>query len=191
MTNPSTKAAHPPALDPATVGGDASPLTHRIDSARVPLLSTGHVGTAHAVVDRVDEPLVNQWTWSLHSDGYAFRRTESASGRSIVYMHRELLAPGRGLWVDHVDGDRLNNMRCNLRLATPSQNGANSASRPRRSGFRGVYPHKPTGRWLAQISIDGRVRHLGIFDLVEDAAMAYDHAARAQWGPFARTSGFA
>ncbi len=185
-----THATPPPKLDPATLGGDPSSLPHHVEAVHIPLLSSGRVVTAHAVVDRADEHLVSQWTWSLHSDGYAFRRTETSSGRSIVYMHRELLRPGRGLLVDHVDGDRLNNTRSNLRLATPSQNGAHSASRPRRSGFRGVYSHRPTGRWIAQMSIDGRVRHLGIYDGPEDAARAYDAAVRRQWGAFARTNGF-
>ena len=156
------------------------------EGIRIPLQTTsGHV-IGHTVVDPADEARVTPWTWSLHSDGYAFRRTQSSARRSIVYLHRYLLEPAATQLVDHINGDRLDNTRNNLRLATPSQNCANSANRPRRSGFRGVYPHKPTGRWLAQISIDGRVRHLGIFDTAEEAAVAYDHAARDQWGAFAR-----
>ena len=111
--------------------------------------------------------------------------------KTIAYLHREILPPPPGLLVDHINGDRLDNRRSNLRTATPSQNNANSRDRPRKSGFRGVYPHRPTGRWIAQVSVAGRPQHLGIFDDPRDAARAYDLAAREQWGPFARTNGFA
>ena len=130
-------------------------------------------------------------SWWLHPDGYAACDITTEAGRAIAYLHREVLAPPPGLLVDHVNGDRLDNRRINLRLATHSENAANSKDRPRRSGYRGVYPHKPTGRWIAQISIAGRVRHLGIYDDPVAAAQAYDQAARRQWGPFARTNGFA
>jgi len=74
------------------------------------------------------------------------------------------------------------------RPAPPSQNGANRAYRPRRGGYRGAYPHEPTGRWLAQTSRRGRVRRLSSFDRAAEAAKVYDRAAIVQWGPFAKTN---
>jgi hypothetical protein len=154
----------------------------------VPLLSAAGDVIAHATVDPGDLHKLSQHAWHLHSDGYAFRRVGSGPAKTLEYMHRLVLEAPAGSLVDHVDGNRLNNTRSNLRLATPSQNAANSRDRTRKSGFRGVYPHTQTGRWIAQISIGGRPKHLGIFDEPQAAARAYDVAARAKWGPFARTN---
>jgi hypothetical protein len=142
-------------------------------------------------IDAEDADRLRHRSWWLHPDGYAASDVTTFDGRSIAYLHREVVTAPPDRLVDHINGDRLDNRKANLRLATHSQNAANSRDRPRRSGYRGVYPHKPTGRWIAQISIGGHVRHLGIYDDPQHAAMAYDHAARAQWGPFARTNGFA
>ena len=110
--------------------------------------------------------------------------------KKTIYLHREIAGTPPEMLTDHINGDRLDNRRSNLRLANPSQNGANSADRQRQSSFRGVYLHKPTGRWVAQISEGGRPRHLGIFDTPEEAAAAYDLAATQKWGAYARTNLF-
>lgn len=90
--------------------------------------------------------------------------------------------------VDHADGDGLNNQRSNLRPASAGQNAAN---RPRRidstSGFKGVCANKSRGLpWRAQICAGYRKRHLGLFVTPEEAARAYDAAARDLFGAYAR-----
>ena len=145
----------------------------------------------HTRVDTTDATLLSQWTWRLSSDGYAVRSETRNGSKKTIYLHRVVIQAPPGTIVDHINGDRLDNRRANLRLVTPSQNNANGRDRPRRSGYRGVYPHRPTGRWIAQISVSGRVRHLGIFDDPLEAARAYDLAAHEQWGSFARHNGFA
>ncbi len=157
----------------------------------VPLISAAGDVIAHATVDPGDHHELSQHAWHLHSDGYAFRRVGSGPAKTLEYMHRLVLNAPAGSLVDHVDGNRLNNTRSNLRLATPSQNNANSRDRPRRSGYRCVYWHRQAERWVSQISVNGRLRHLGLFDDPEEAAKAYDLAARATWGSFARANGFA
>lgn len=160
-------------------------------TVQVPLKRRAGQIVAHALIDAVDAPLIHRWPWRLSNHGYA-ARSETADGKKrTIYLHREILGAEVGTIVDHINGDRLDNRRANLRSASASQNNANAKDRPRRSGYRGVYPHKPSGRWLAQISVDGHVCHLGLFEAVEDAARAYDVAARRHWGPFARTNGFA
>lgn len=108
--------------------------------------------------------------------------------KQTIYLHREIAGTPVGLITDHVNGDRLDNRRANLRIATPSQNGANSSGRQRKSPYRCVYQHKPSGRWIAQVSEGGKPQHLGIFDTPEEAAIAYDLAALTRWGQFARTN---
>jgi hypothetical protein len=74
-----------------------------------------------------------------------------------------------GYQVDHIDGNRANNKWSNLRLVTSAGNNKNRAMpRANTSGVVGV--HNQEGRWIAQISIDGRATYLGSFELKEEAA---------------------
>ena len=101
-------------------------------------------------------------------------------------MHRFLLglAMGDRRMVDHIDGDGLNNRRENLRVCTASQNAGNSVLPcDNRSGFKGVLPRRL--RWRAEIKIARRSIFLGSFDSPDEAAHAYDAAAREFYGDFA------
>lgn len=87
--------------------------------------------------------------------------------------------PGRKL-VDHINGDSLDNRLCNLRLVTGTQNMWNihDAQSLSKSRTRGAYQHKQTGNWIAEISINGKKRHLGVFKTQSEAAAAYQQAAK-------------
>lgn len=137
-------------------------------------------------VDLQDHAGVNCWTWRLSSHGYAVRSETRHGKKRTVYLHRELMFVPRGRVVDHVNGDRLDNRRANLRTVSVGQNNANSAKRPSRTGYRGVYPFGQSGRFVAQISVDGRLQSLGLHETPEAAALAYDAAARDVRGEFAR-----
>ena len=166
------------------------PTTSR-STVCLPLVRRNGQVVGHTLVDANDATLLGQWTWRLSSDGYAVRSETKNGAKRTIYLHRAVMQAPRGAIVDHVNGDRLDCRRANLRLVTPSQNNANSVDRPRHSGYRGVYPHRQAQKWVSQISINGRLRHLGLFDDPADAARAYDRAARSLHGQFARTNGFA
>lgn len=127
-------------------------------------------------------------------NGYATTRNAPGSITYWLSMHRLILSRMTGAQLpagiepDHIDGDRLNNRRSNLRPATRSLNQANR-KRPRNntSGYKGVSFNQ--GKWQATISKDGRYHCLGRFDSAEDAARAYDKAAIEMFGSFARTNG--
>ena len=95
--------------------------------------------------------------------------------------------PPTGFDVDHEDGDGLNNRWTNLRLATGTQNNANSRRRTdNTSGFKGVRYHAKSGRYQARITRNGRQRSLGLYPTPEEAHSAYTAAASELFGDFAR-----
>lgn len=133
-----------------------------------------------AIVDNEDYEMLAGYRWHVN-DGYA---VNAKLGR----MHRFLMAPPSGVMVDHLNGDKLDNRRSNLRVCSNSQNQAN------RQVFRGVSPFKgvvwqkrknDTGAWKAQIVVRGEVKYLGVFDTDVAAAAAYNDAATAHFGEFA------
>lgn len=137
-----------------------------------------------ALVDDEDFEELNQHKWSVDSQGYVQRRGKAGDPCGTVRMHRQLMGHPRGD-VDHVNLDRLDHRRCNLRLATRSQNMANGRRRANNtSGYIGV---KRYGRkWIAQIIKDYRGYHVGIYATPEEAAIARDKMAVKLFGEYAR-----
>ncbi len=102
-----------------------------------------------------------------------------------VYLHRFILDAPPGVMLDHADNDGLNNCRRNLRPCNHSQNGANSPNHKiGKSGYRGV-SYNPYGYWFARIRTKEKRITLGYFHTQEEAALAYDAAARIIHGEFA------
>lgn len=142
-------------------------------------LTRGYV----ARISDEDWPRVSARRWQAqvqpHSAKvYAFAVVRSAGRKLKVYLHRFIVDAPRGLLVDHADGDGLNCVRENLRLATITENNWNQRCYGA-SGLRGV--QQRGARWRARF---GDV-HLGTFDTAEQAALAYDTAALAEYGSFA------
>lgn len=143
-----------------------------------------------ALVDDEDFALVaslGRWTATPSNRTYYARRAYlDPATRSQKQLAMHTLITGWS-YVDHINGDGLDNQRSNLRESCHDLNMANKrVYRNNTSGFKGVSAKK--GRWVAQIGtgISGQRRHLGYFDTPEDAARAYDVAAAAQWGEHAR-----
>lgn len=134
------------------------------------------------LVDQADLPLVQDETWRHKRDG---RHIYVFNGHGLR-MHRVLLDAPDGMLVDHVNGNGLDNRRSNLRLCTQQENQRNRQhGLGVHSRFRGVTLHTKSGRWQAQIKVDGKSLYLGLFDDEREAARAYDAAAREHFGEFA------
>lgn len=140
-----------------------------------------------AMVDDEDYDWLNQWKWHF-AQGYASRNSGSVLGlRKAIRMHREILRTPKGMDTDHINGNTLDNRRKNLRICTRAQNNTNTRVRKdNTSGFRGVTWHTYTRKWEAQININGKHTHLGLFKTPEEAALAYDQEAKKHHGEFAR-----
>jgi len=144
-----------------------------------------------ALVDDEDyDRLMTMGSWFAHFNnvaGNGYWYAETRSGSDHVKMHRVILHAPDNKIVDHIDGNGLNNQKSNLRLATQSQNQANSKLREdNTSGLKGVsYKHR-ISKWAAKISYQGEESHLGYFEDKIKAAEAYDRAAKRLHGEYAR-----
>lgn len=143
-----------------------------------------------AKVSDIDHPHLNQWKWSLHRKGYAHRRGPGPCGPQTCYLLHRVVAQraGRNMarQIDHIDQDKLNCQRYNLRPATNSQNLANRGKqRNNTSGYKGVTWDKARSKWLAQIQVDGHQLFLGRFTNRRKAYTAYKAAAFHYFGSYA------
>lgn len=150
----------------------------------------GMLGTAEIVTNGGERILIdadlydelNRHTWYISLHGYAMTHI---LGRGVA-MHRVILGlrTGDKRVADHINHNRLDNRRENLRACTRDGNNRNIQGRRHRiSRYKGVSPNKK--RWMAQITFQRQVHHLGTFDTQEEAALAYNAAARRLHGEFA------
>ena len=144
----------------------------------------------YAMVDEEDYERLNQSRWHFDSGirrGYAARIETSTGERVRIHLHRLVINAPADKLVDHINGDKLDNRKANLRLCSHSENMKNYP-RPKtnKSGYVGVYWHKKNKRWCASIALNGKNKLVGCFLDKESAAFARDEAAKKHHGEFAR-----
>lgn len=150
----------------------------------------GHV----AQVDDADIPLLSSFTWSLLKVKhlcYAVHLKRVMVGTkastTAVLMHRLLTGAKNGTDVDHINGDGLDNRRCNLRVCSRAENLRNARVGQRNtSGYKGVSWQKDKRRWRAEITVNYKRIRLGEFKHLQDAVAARKEAERKHFGMFAR-----
>ena len=136
----------------------------------------------YAIVGPLDYTYLMQWKWyynKAHKGGYAVRIDRTNSQR-LIYMHRVILKRmGYEDFAasDHINRDKLDNRRCNLRPATDRQSACNrSKFKTNTSGYIGVYWHKSAQKWRALIQVNGKLKHLGLYDDLKEAVRVRDKA---------------
>lgn len=99
-----------------------------------------------------------------------------------TYLHRLITNAPKELQVDHINGNRLDNRKENLRLCTSGNNNKNRACFSGR--YKGVHFAKKNKSWVAQITKDYKIKHLGTFATEEEAARAYNVASKELHGEY-------
>ena len=143
-----------------------------------------------ALIDEADYDSIRHWKWSSCRKRHTFvvYRGVLQDGRQRrIYLSRFITQTAPALFVDHKNGDGLDNRRENLRLCRIVENNRNRQrmQSTNTSGFRGVWYQKQNGNWCASMSVNNRHVHIGSFPTPEEAAAAFREAATKQYGEFA------
>lgn len=138
----------------------------------------------YAMVDDGDYPVLSRYTWSCDSNGYAVRHeTKQEYGmnkRKMVKMHRQVFHAPEGQYIDHINRDKLDNRKCNLRIVDNHTNQRNTkVSTLNTSGFKGVYWDKKYKRWCARMTHYGKRIFGGGFCNKIEAVKAYERLVLA------------
>ena len=141
-----------------------------------------------ALVDDEDFEWLNQWKWSWKPDrygGYA-TRTQLSPVRRLISMSRLIMGEPEGLEVDHINQNKLDNRKENLRICTTLENQRNkNITKYNKTGFKGVSEYPRYSCYRARINVDGKEHFLGNFKDKESAAREYDKNAKKFFGKFA------
>jgi hypothetical protein len=144
-----------------------------------------------ALVDDEDFEALSKHNWHVGYNApnqfYAKRWGKVCEKRNgQILMHREIMKTPDELQVDHINGNKLDNRKCNLRNCTHAQNQMNKAKAKNASSkFKGVRWDKKKNIWSVELRISGEIIHIGRYHNQIEAARAYDESAKKYHGEFA------
>ena len=162
---------------------DKNEIIEYDDHAEIVIYNRQHEEIARALIDLEDIDKVKDIKWHLNSKGYIVND-------NVGRLHRFLLNPSDNEIVDHKNHNPLDNRRCNLRICTKAENNMNVSKQRRNttSKYKGVCWMKNNRKWRAQIRINRKSKHIGLYDSEEEAAKCYDEYAIKHFGVYAHTN---
>lgn len=143
-----------------------------------------------ALVDENDYERVSKYRWFRSANGYAHRQGWSGGKHWAVFLHREINSTPPHLFTDHINGNKLDNRRSNLRTCNKAQNAANTAKLRRElasSQLKGVSFHPASGLWRARVR-DGGWQRTTYHKTEQQAALDYNRMAAERFGEFAQVN---
>lgn len=149
--------------------------------------SNGIDRSGEVVLDDEDKYLLDKYSIYISHDGYAMARLYNQEDKKNIlsYLHRIIMKAENGDIVDHINGNKLDNRKSNLRICTHSQNSMNASRRSdNKSGYRGVSYFKSANKWHSCISAKGRMYYLGRYNSKQQAINARIFAESIIHGPF-------
>ena len=139
------------------------------------------------LVDSEFLPEILKHAWKNNRNNYFSFDKRMGKKSIVVYLHRLITNTPKGFEVDHINHDKLDNRKCNLRICTRSENLCNKVlSDKNTSGYKGVCYSKDKKKWQAVIGKSNKSTYLGYFNTPEEAYAAYCKAAKELHGEFAR-----
>lgn len=152
------------------------------DYAEIIVDSPTH-GVYKAVIDLEDVERCNEIKWSVGKFGSPYDMYYLVA-RGLTF-HRFIMDAPKGMDVDHIDGDTMNNRKENLRICTRQQNSMNRKMNIRnKSGYKGVIWDKRTSKWMAYIMVNYKFKNLGYHINIEDAVVARSIAEEKYFGEY-------
>jgi hypothetical protein len=126
-------------------------------------------------VDDDDYEFLIRWKWKRMPNGYVARSTQKNRVWVTILMHRVVNETADGFETDHINRDKLDNRKENLRNVTHAQNERNKSLRSdNKSGHVGVSWDTNRQKWIVTTKHDGKARHLGRFNDIDEAIAAYE-----------------
>jgi hypothetical protein len=131
------------------------------------------------IVDDEDYEHLSQWSWCVSSNGYVHRAERKDGKKTAIKLHSYLMSTPKGMDTDHINRNKLDNRKVNLRIVTRSKNMFNRPEpNNNSSGKKGVTWSKPARKWQAQIMISYKNNYLGIYNRLKDAVNAREEAEK-------------
>jgi hypothetical protein len=163
---------------------DPNEITIDGDTCFIQIYDKKHNHKCKTIIDTEDLPKIKNYKWSVIDSTNTISTRYKGAYISISRLIMDVL--DQNMVVDHINHDRLDNRKINLRVCEQAKNCRNKYKQSNnKSGYKGVFWRKDTNKWSTQISVDGTTFNLGCFDSKEEAAKTYNRAAIKYHGEFA------